>query len=253
MYPKISIITPSFNQGKFIEKTIKSVINQNYQNYEHIIVDGGSTDETLDILKKYKDKITYISENDNGQVDAINKGIKMASGEIISFINSDDYYLPNVFKSIYEKFKNPDVFWLTGDSIIVDEDDKEIHRLIRFYKKSIRNINSICVLYFTNFICQPSTFWRKNFYNSIGFFDEELSYVFDYKQWILMYRKIKPIIINTKMSAFRIHKNSKGNLFYNNQFDEEIKVLERLNVNKVLLSLHKISNKLIKVVYSLIK
>jgi len=90
--PRISIITPSYNQAGFIDKTIQSVINQDYPNFEYIIVDGGSTDETLSILKKYGNKIRWISEKDNGQSDAINKGLKIATGKIVAYLNSDDTY-----------------------------------------------------------------------------------------------------------------------------------------------------------------
>ena len=89
---KISIITPSYNQAEFIKRTIQSVLSQNYKNFEYIIVDGGSTDETLSILKKYGNKIRWISEKDNGQSDAINKGLKMATGKIVAYLNSDDTY-----------------------------------------------------------------------------------------------------------------------------------------------------------------
>lgn len=101
---KISIVTPSYNQGQFIEQTIKSVLNQDYKNYEHIIIDGGSTDNTIDILKKYKHLI-WISEKDAGQSNAINKGFSMAKGEIFAWLNSDDYYEENIFKSIATYFK----------------------------------------------------------------------------------------------------------------------------------------------------
>jgi glycosyltransferase involved in cell wall biosynthesis len=95
--PKISIITPSYNQGKFIRQTIESIQAQNYPNYEHIIVDACSTDDTVEILKSYGNTIQWISEKDKGQADAINKGIRMATGQILAYINSDDYYLPGAF------------------------------------------------------------------------------------------------------------------------------------------------------------
>ena len=103
--PKISIITPSFNQGKFLEETILSVINQDYPDLEYIIIDGGSSDNSVEIIKKYEKYLTYwISEKDSGQSSAINKGLKKISGELVAWINSDDLYCPNVFSKIAEYF-----------------------------------------------------------------------------------------------------------------------------------------------------
>ena len=104
MNPLVSIITPSYNQAKYIRETIESVLNQDYPNIEYIVIDGGSTDETLEILEEYKGKLTYISEKDDGQSDAINKGFKMAKGDILAWINSDDKYEPNAVTSAVEIF-----------------------------------------------------------------------------------------------------------------------------------------------------
>ena len=108
-YPRISIVTPSFNQGKYIEQTIQSVLSQNYPNLEYIIIDGGSTDGTVEIIKKYEQQLTYwISEPDKGQTDAINKGFAKCTGEIFNWINSDDYYSPNSLHIVAEVFsENP--------------------------------------------------------------------------------------------------------------------------------------------------
>ena len=102
---KISVITPSYNQAQFIERTILSVLNQNYPNLEYIIMDGGSTDNTVEILKKYSDKIIWKSEKDNGQSGAINKGLKMATGDIVTYLNSDDIYELGTFEKIAEFFQ----------------------------------------------------------------------------------------------------------------------------------------------------
>src|SRR5215468_10026487 len=114
MQPKLSIVTPSFNQGRFLEETIRSVLTQNYPNLEYIIIDGGSTDETVDVIRKYQDKVNYwVSEKDRGQVDAINKGIEKCTGDIFGFINSDDVYLPGTFSAVIEHFQaNPKSEWV---------------------------------------------------------------------------------------------------------------------------------------------
>jgi len=135
VFPKISIITPSFNQGKFIKKTIDSVLSQNYPDLEYVVIDGGSTDNTVKILKSYGNKIKWISEKDKGQADAINKGLKIINGEIIAFINSDDYYLPDTFKKIVDFFKqNITCNVVTGDYLIINENGKPIQSFVGFYK-----------------------------------------------------------------------------------------------------------------------
>ena len=119
---KISIITPSYNQAQFIERTILSVLNQDYKDIEYIIMDGGSTDGTVEILKKYSDHIIWKSEKDNGQSDAINKGLKMATGDIVAYLNSDDTYQPGAFKEVATFFeKNPDKKWVYGKCLIINE------------------------------------------------------------------------------------------------------------------------------------
>ena len=101
--PLVSIVTPSFNQGQFIEETIKSVLNQDYPNIEYIVMDGGSTDGTVEILEKYKDRLTYVSEKDNGQSDAINKGWRRAKGDIVAWLNSDDTYCPGAVRKMWPR------------------------------------------------------------------------------------------------------------------------------------------------------
>ena len=128
----ISIITPSLNQGKFIERTIQSVLQQNVNiPVEYIVVDGGSTDGTLDILQKYSEKIKWISEPDRGQSDALNKGISMASGEIIGYLNSDDIYLPGTLQKVEDQFAmHPETNWVYGMAKMIDDNDEDIRNRV---------------------------------------------------------------------------------------------------------------------------
>lgn len=177
---KISIVTPSYNQGGFIERTIQSVLAQDYLNLEYIIIDGGSTDDTVDIIKKYDNRIAYwVSEPDKGQADAINKGFKMATGGIVAWLNSDDTYEPEAVKTISEVFKCPEIDLIYGDCNIVDKEDKIIGKMdggdFR-YKKNLFNL--ICT------IPQPATFFRRKILNEIGYLDTSLNLSMDFEYWI---------------------------------------------------------------------
>ncbi len=120
---KLSIITPSFNQGAFLERTIRSVLDQGYPNLEYVIVDGGSTDESVEIIKRYEDQLAWwVSEPDAGQTEAINKGIERTSGEIVAYINSDDYYLPGAFEKAVALFESSGSSWVGGGVRDLDEE-----------------------------------------------------------------------------------------------------------------------------------
>ena len=167
--PKITVITPSYNQGHFITETIDSVLSQNYPNLEYIVMDGGSTDDTVDILKSYGKKFTWVSKKDKGQTDAINKGIKKSTGDIICYLNSDDVFLPNTLNTVAEYFmQNPEAMWVTGDYFIIDADGNKIQSFVAEYKKWLRQNPSKQRLSIANYIIQPSTFWRKELTQEIG-------------------------------------------------------------------------------------
>lgn len=182
MLPKISIITPTYNQGKFIEQSILSVINQNYPNLEYIIIDGGSTDETISIIKKYEHKINYwISEKDTGQSNAINKGLKLASGEIINWLNSDDFLADNALQIIAKEFENKSVHVVAGYSSFVDEFGKNIDNST--FRTHVNGKNIYSIITNTSFN-QPSTFFRKKHFDAITPVNENLHYNMDLYLWL---------------------------------------------------------------------
>jgi glycosyltransferase involved in cell wall biosynthesis len=253
-YPRISIITPTYNQSNFITRTIDSVLSQNYPNLEYIVMDGGSTDNTLTILESFNGKIIWSSEKDNGQADAINKGIKLSTGEIVAFINSDDYYLPGVFQDIANTFlSRPEIKWITGSYKIIDQNDNDIQTLTVLYKDILRSVPLPVTLKLTNYIVQPSTFWKREVHDSVGYFNQSLRYTFDYDFWLRMIDRYPLYKTNLPLSAFRIHPDSKGGKEYDAQFTEEFEVLKQYNHNKIIQLLHKIHNDIIVGLYRRLK
>jgi glycosyltransferase involved in cell wall biosynthesis len=251
---KFSIIIPSFNQGVFIAQTINSILNQSYQNFEILVIDGGSNDSTLEILKSYEDRIFWLSEKDKGQTHAINKGIALAKGDVIAYLNSDDYYAEDAFEKVASVFnQNDDVLWITGDYLIVDEDGKKIQSAIAKYKIFFRNHLSFNLLTVLNPIIQPATFLRRELINKTGLFNEGLSYTMDYEYWLRAIKTQKPYVLRHKLAAFRIHANSKGGSSFMHQFDEELKVAKKYQTNHLLILFHTLHNCLINISYYFLK
>ncbi len=248
--PSISVITPTFNQGKFLEKTILSVLDQNYPSLEYIVIDGGSTDGTIKLLKGFGDRISWISEQDDGQTDAINKGLAIATGEVLGIINSDDLYeegaLTNVGKFFFE---NPRALWMTGKCRIIDLDGKEIRRLITLYKNFWLRLNMINSLYVLNYISQPATFWRKKLVDQIGIFSETLHYAMDYDYWLRACQRTKLKVNFQYLAKFRIYSESKSGSGFIEQFEEEFSVAHRYTTSKLLLGLHAIHRNIIVSIY----
>jgi glycosyltransferase involved in cell wall biosynthesis len=215
---KISIIIPTYNCSKYIEKAIDSVLNQKYVNKELIVVDGNSTDNTIEILKKYQDKIKWISEKDNGQADAINKGFKMASGEIVAWLNADDYYESDIFEKIVAEFKNnSNLSLLYGNCRSVDENGN----LIKINKPP-RKISASKLIRNGNYIFQPSSFYRKGVVEKINFLDSKLNYWMEYDLYIKLLQNGDGQYIDEILSVFLIRDNQKSNVRNILQMDKEL-------------------------------
>jgi glycosyltransferase involved in cell wall biosynthesis len=247
--PKISIVTPSYNQALFLEETIQSVIGQNYPNLEYIIIDGGSTDGTVDIIKKYERYLTYwVSEKDKGQAHALNKGFARTTGEIMAYINADDKYCPWAFKTVANIFTDcPEVEWLTslwqlhwnskGDptpGMAVPGYTKEAFYEGRTLGKSLR---------FIGWIQQESTFWRRSLWEKAGgFISEELHYAMDFELWARFFQYADLYGIAVPLGGFRKHNVQKTSKGLNDYYSEAEKVLKSYRINKK----ESIFNKIIK-------
>lgn len=244
--PKISIITPSYNQARFIEETIKSVLSQEYPSLEYIVMDGGSTDGSLDIIKKYKDKLIWFSRKDKGQSDAINKGMKKASGDIIGYLNSDDYLEKNSLLKIADFFiNNRNAYWVTGKCKIVNKKNIEVRKCITFYKNLfLKFFRFKTVNLLVQFISQPATFWRRDVIGKVGYFDESLNYDMDYDYWLRLWSKFKLYYIDDCLASYRVHRGAKAVISPETQFKVEYEIARRYTDSNLLLLLHKLHSNL---------
>ena len=222
-YPKISIVTPSYNQAQFLERTILSVLNQNYPNLEYIIIDGGSTDGSVEIINKYEKYLSYwVSEKDNGQADAINKGFEKSSGEILAWQNSDDIYLPGVFKQIAKIYSTNKYEVIMGDIALISKDDIPI-RTLRYGpwpKFGLKNVGML--------IANQATFWTNNLNKKCGYILEDLHYAFDgefFYRVLLNTNKIKHI--SKVLGCLRKHPLSKANDAEN--YFKEIEIIKKIH------------------------
>jgi glycosyltransferase involved in cell wall biosynthesis len=204
--PLVSVITPSFNQVKYIEETIKSVLMQDYENVEHIVIDGGSADGTLEILKKYRlqvPKFRFISEKDKGQSHALNKGLRMAKGQYIGWLNSDDTYLPGAISKAVEAFQSDPLCGMVyGKANFTDENNQPI-KPYPVYPFSIEKLFNECI------ICQPAAFVKKEVFNTIGGIDESLYFCMDYDFWMKAAKRYQVGYINENLATSRLHSEAK--------------------------------------------
>ncbi|MEM7552631.1 MAG: glycosyltransferase family 2 protein [Cyanobacteria bacterium P01_A01_bin.84] len=212
---KFSVITPSYCQGRFIERTINSVLSQDISDnessaesviksgIEYCVCDGGSNDETIEILHRYDKQIDWVSEPDKGQTDAVNKGISKTTGEIIAWINSDDIYYPGTFKAVEETFTaNPEVEIIYGNADWIDEND----RVIETFPTEPWNYQRLME---TCYICQPAVFFKRNLVEKFGNLDSSLDYCMDYELWLRYGKQIKFYHLPRKLAGSRMYGSNK--------------------------------------------
>ena len=205
--PLVSIVTPSYNQGEFIEETILSVLNQSYKNIEYIIIDGGSTDNSVEIIKKYgdmyPDKIQWVSEKDNGQSDGINKGLKKTTGDIVAWLNSDDIYNLEAVEKVVKFFQsNPDTYFVHGQGHHVEKNGA-------FIENYPSKPCGYAEMHPTCPVCQPTTFWRPEVFTEVGYLNEKLNFAMDYDYWIRISKKFKMGFIPDHIASTRFYEDTK--------------------------------------------
>jgi glycosyltransferase involved in cell wall biosynthesis len=203
----VSIVTPSFNQASFLEQTIRSVLDQDYPSLEYIVVDGASTDASVDIIKKHSDRLAWwLSEKDKGQGDAINKGLARARGDILAWINSDDYYLPNAISSAVNVFEQyPHVMLVYGDMLAVDQNG-ETTNVLRYKQYSLEDL--LCF----QIIGQPAVFFRRDVYEKVGGLDASFHFMLDHHLWIRIAEQGEILHVPQLWAAARYHPHAKNRL-----------------------------------------
>ena len=201
----VSIVTPSFNQSAYLELTIRSVLEQDYPDFEYIIIDGASTDGSADIIQKYSSRLAYwISEKDLGQADAINKGMRRAKGEIVAWLNSDDYYLPHAIQSAVAALEaNPQAMMVYGNMLAVDQTGQTINQL-RYHPLTLEDL--LCF----QIIGQPAVFMRRAAFEKAGGLDLDFHFMLDHQLWLKIAAQGPMIHVNETWSAARFHPLAKN-------------------------------------------
>lgn len=226
-YPKISIITPNFNGEKYLEETIKSVLSQNYPNIEYIIIDGGSTDGSVAIIRKYESQLAYwVSESDKGLYEAIQKGFDKSTGDVMAWINSDDMYHNKAFYTVAEIFKHKDIKWLQGIPTVFDEKGRTV------YVESLRRWSKLDY-YLGNFkwIQQESVFWRRSLWEASGSkMDVSMKYAGDLDLWLRFFRHEKLYVTHALLGGFRQRSSGQLSAEFLNDYLEEAKTRIRHEV-----------------------
>jgi glycosyltransferase involved in cell wall biosynthesis len=253
---KISVIIPCFNMVQYIEATILSIINQNYKNLELIIIDGGSNDGTIDVITKYQDHISYfISENDCGQYDAINKGLKIATGEILAWLNADDTYYPwtlNLVNKIFDE--QIEISWISGQSSYLDSDGimSKVYNTLscksqKTIQKGLYNGRHI------GYLQQEGMFWRREVVENCGFLNTNLHFAADYELWIRFSKKYELVSVELPLAGFRIRKTSRSILLKHEYEKEVLNTFKTFNNNPIHRTIFTVfNNEMIKLFFMLI-
>jgi glycosyltransferase involved in cell wall biosynthesis len=205
--PFVSIVTPSLNQGRFLEQTINSVLSQGYDRLEYIVMDGGSTDGSADIIRRYADRLAYwVSEPDRGQVDAINRGIQRSTGDIVAYLNADDYYLPGGFAAAVDAFAaQPSAGFVYGSGLVVDESGREIGNV------PARDFDLDALVFGAMYMIQDAVFMSRRALVEVGPFSSDMEYVFDWDMFIRIAKRFPGVSLPASVAAIRDYPTTKTN------------------------------------------
>lgn len=250
---KLSIVTPTLNRRDYLARTGESILSQaGAFGLEWVVTDGGSTDGSIDWLADIAardPRVRYVSEADRGQSDAINKGLAMATGDVVAWLNADDLYAGGALAAVAAAFAaRPDAQWLVGRYEVIDAADRPIRRsIVRYKERRLARRPARAALLRENVIPQPAVFWRRSFGRQVGPLDESLHWTMDYDLWLRMAKLSPPLVLDELLARFRHHEGSKSGVLDRRQFDEGYAVAmrhaggdragliaHRLNVEKIV-------------------
>src|SRR5579859_3357559 len=204
--PRFAIVTPSFNTAKYIGDAIRSVLDQRFSNVDYLVMDGGSTDGTMEILRGFGEQIRWVSQRDDGQADAIKRGFAQTDGDILTWLNSDDYFCPGAFEAVAEFFAtHPDVDVVYGDANYVDHRGQLISRCVH-----VEPFDRNRLFRYSDFIVQPAAFFRRRAYDAVGGVDPRFHWALDYDLWLKMARQFKFAYLSKVLACYRWLGNNKS-------------------------------------------
>ena len=216
-----SVVTPCLNAETTVAAALGSVREQGYAPLEHVVVDGGSTDATMAIVRAAGEHVRWVSEPDRGLSDAMNKGIAMARNDVVGWLNADDVYLPGTLQKVADAFgRRPHAQWVTGRCLIIDADGREIRRGITRYKDALLRRYSFPLFLTQNFISAPATFVRRDALRAVGGFEERFRYSMDYDVWLKLARRSAPVVLDEPLASFRMAEGSLSMSGFERQFRE---------------------------------
>lgn len=255
--PSFSVIMPSYNQAGYLKEALDSILSQEYPQCEIIVMDGGSTDGSVELLRSYSNRIRWVSERDKGQSDALNKGFAKATGEIIGWLNSDDRFEPGALQAAGRFFaEHPETLWAFGHCKVMDEKGREIYRGISAFKGHKLRHYSYSAHLEGNFVSQMGVFFRRKVLDEIGGINENLYYAMDYDFWLRIGKRYPPGILAGTFGAFRVYQTSKSMSNFKQRFKEDFAIARKHAQGCPragwILFKHWMNNTLIAVMYTLL-
>lgn len=235
-YPKITIVTPSLNQAQYLERTIQSVLDQGYPNLEYIIIDGGSTDGSVDIIKKYEKQLAYwVSEPDSGQSNAINKGLQIATGDWVGWQNSDDIYLSGSFFELAASANShPSAALVTANMMLIDEIDRKL-RDIKYIRPTYKSMIAEGMI-----LANQAAFWKRTCHTDIGYLDENLHYAFDYEWFLRLTKHFDAEHTDRFWGGLRLHGDTKTSNQASRFVEENKKILLGREMSRLQIWIYKV-------------